>query len=1121
MNKNCLRKMHYCLAIILFFFISTSTRAQGFNTTDWRFSNPKQFGFTLQDVDYFDNNLVIAVGTDGGIAKSTDGGANWTYGVYTFINPANGFLTKPSFSDVHFVTSTIAYAVGSPGCMIKTTDAGVTWTLVSTPLSPTLRNINTVWFTSATTGYIGGQWNTPDSIPKLYVTNNGGSTWDSMNAPIGGKTRVGYINNPNLPPQIWDVTAKGKEIQRIEFTSPTQGYIIGSGQVHFPPIPSANATTCLPTGATTSTSANTAALVWRFSNGVLTDYSISKERLGYSGINTNTITCTTQFNAAAITPVQQTYRALNIINDSLIVMMSFNNNCVIRISTGANDNTVNLATGLSEKGKYQIMNFPFPPTQGPQAGTPIPAVQVLLASNPYQLRRTANGTLISNGNFARMFTSVDTGRNWVESRSLPPGKNYSQNGVWALDIAPNGRFLSMGSLGVVADSLPGGPGWNSNYVTVPLSGAFTKMEFADCNNGIGAGSSNINVTPDGGKTWWDRSRPDFAASFYSINGFAYRNSNPAQAYFAVSNGTIYYSQDINVAPPAVPALDPVFADGLMQMNDVATVGRDSVWAVGYSSFSVAAASRRSKIFRSFNAGTTWTEYAGFPVGTLAPNLTDIEFPTRLIGYAAGNRDTIWKTTDGGVTWNKLPLPFPGITPQIQYRDMFALDANTVFLVGNGFPRKVVIKTTDGGATWTDITGNILLTGVGNLTGVVMHDVNNGYVMTPGLMLKTTNGGVTWTVEAPPTNCLFETAAFAPKTVPAAIPFANRRLFVTGANISGAPIMEYGNPLNIAVNATETITNANCTNLTAGSITINATGAIAPYTYSINGGPFQASNTFTGLTQGPKTITIKDSYCGTLTKTVNVGFTDNLTVATNNDTLVCAGAPVQMLASTNGTGATFAWTPAGGLSATNISNPVATVNSNSAYTVTATLNGCVRTRTVNIGTRPNPIINAGPDKTIVDGDEVMLEGSASNAVSITWTPAATLTGANTLTPVAKPVVTTTYTLTVRNTQNCTSTDNAVVNVIPYCVKVMNAFTPNGDGMNDRWLVTTGASCTKQIAVAVFNRYGNVVYKNDNYQNNWEGTYNSKPVADGTYYYTVTYTTITDKKVFVKGDVTILR
>jgi gliding motility-associated-like protein len=95
------------------------------------------------------------------------------------------------------------------------------------------------------------------------------------------------------------------------------------------------------------------------------------------------------------------------------------------------------------------------------------------------------------------------------------------------------------------------------------------------------------------------------------------------------------------------------------------------------------------------------------------------------------------------------------------------------------------------------------------------------------------------------------------------------------------------------------------------------------------------------------------------------------------------------------------------------------------------------------------------------------------------------------------------------------------VIPYCAKVMNAFTPNRDGSNDLWLVTNGAPCTNRIRAAVYNRYGQEVYKSENYQNNWDGTYNGKPVPDGTYYYAVTYYFIGGRQVILKGDVTILR
>ncbi len=165
----------------------------------------------------------------------------------------------------------------------------------------------------------------------------------------------------------------------------------------------------------------------------------------------------------------------------------------------------------------------------------------------------------------------------------------------------------------------------------------------------------------------------------------------------------------------------------------------------------------------------------------------------------------------------------------------------------------------------------------------------------------------------PTGILFETMAFAPRTVPAAIPFENRKLFIAGVAVqASANIMEYGNPLNISVNSTEIVTNTNCSNPNGGAIAVTASGGLAPYTYSLNGAAFQAANTFTGLTQGNYTLVVKDAFCGTLTKTIAIGFTDNLTVSVSPiDTLVCAGAPVQLIATSAAT--TYSWSNAAGLS----------------------------------------------------------------------------------------------------------------------------------------------------------------------------------------------------------------
>lgn len=1131
MKKSCYGKIMRYLPVILFFLSSLLASGQQtfYNVKNWRFANPRQFGFNVNDIDFVNDTRGVAVGANGGIAYTNDGGTTWSYANFSFID-RTGLQTSTTFSDVHFASTNVVYAVGSAGAMAKSTDGGANWTFVNTTFYNTGRNINAVWFLDDNRGYIGGQWNAVDSIPRLYVTTNGGATWDSLVSPTGGKSVYGYVNNVNLAPVVKDLSPKAKEINRIEFLNPTTAYIIGTsasgGGNFFDRHAAVNTTTCLPNNTTTTSSAADASLVWKFSNGVLTDYSISKERLGYNGIYNAAPNCSYRFASNSIHT--QNYKAMNIINDSTLLVVSFNNNIVVRINTGKNDSTLNInVPGVYEKGKYTLLNAPTPPLNNSASlGPSIPAVNPVFAfSNPTNVMRAANGKLfvpvlsptINPTN--RMWTSTNNGVTWTEERWLPTGRKYSQYGGAAMDILPSGRIVIAGQAGVVADSISGSP-WRSNY-EVDAVGSYNKIDFADCNNGMAAGSAFIAITGDAGKTWTEYIRSDFQALNISINAGTYVPGNPSTAYFATSTGTIYKSTNINT-PAAV--MDPMYADPLDQVWDVATVGNDSVWACGYSGFSVPTANRVPKIYRSFNGGLTWTVYSSFTPGTNFQNFRHIEFPTRTTGYVAGTRDTIWKTTDAGVTWNKLPLPFPGVTPQITYNDMFALDANTIFLVGNGFPRKVIIRSLDGGNTWQDITGNALtIFPVGNFNSVVFHDANNGYVGCAGGFLVTNDGGVNWRLDFPASNSNQVSMAFAPKKVPAGINFINRKLFTVTAFSNN--ILEYGDRANVDVNSTETVTNATCTNLTAGSITVNATGGLAPYSYSVDGGAFQSSNVLTGLTQGAHTVTIKDAFCGTVTKTVNVGFTDNLVLSSVPaiDTLVCSGSPVPMLASTNGTGASYAWTPAGGLSATNIANPVATVNQNSLYTVTATLNGCVRSKTVNVRIKPLPVISAGPDQTVVEGDVVNFAGTGPAGTQlISWTPSTGMNGANTYTPSVKLNTTTTYTMTVRDNQSCTSSDNVVITVLPYCLKVMDAFTPNGDGQNDTWVVTNnGGACTKQVYVTVFNRYGNIVYKDDNYANKWDGRYDGKPVADGTYYYVITYRLINGAAITVKGDVTILR
>ena len=149
------------------------------------------------------------------------------------------------------------------------------------------------------------------------------------------------------------------------------------------------------------------------------------------------------------------------------------------------------------------------------------------------------------------------------------------------------------------------------------------------------------------------------------------------------------------------------------------------------------------------------------------------------------------------------------------------------------------------------------------------------------------------------------------------------------------------------------------------------------------------------------------------------------------------------------------------------------------------------------------VEAGPDKTITEGDEVTLEGTASGTYPVVWSPAASLTfrGNNQLRPAAAPLVTTTYTLSAGG-GSCTDQSSVTVTVTPR-VRIPNALSPNGDGLDDTWEIDN-IGVYPSNHVLVFNRWGNKIFETTNYgrANEWHGDINGQPAPIGTYYYVIT-------------------
>lgn len=321
--------------------------------------------------------------------------------------------------------------------------------------------------------------------------------------------------------------------------------------------------------------------------------------------------------------------------------------------------------------------------------------------------------------------------------------------------------------------------------------------------------------------------------------------------------------------------------------------------------------------------------------------------------------------------------------------------------------------------------------------------------------------------------------------------------------------------------------------TPGTITVtDPTGVGSIFEYSISTAPsvFQLANTFTA-DPADYTILVRDSLgCISDPIPVTVGFTNDLVLnaITPANPTICQGQSVTLTTSGT-TGATYTWSPGTGLSTTTGTTTVASPVENQVYTVTSTLGACEQQATVSVNVDKNLTVEAGGPLSLDPGSTAQLNaivtGTNTTLTSIAWTPAAEFSAANILNPVLTPVGTSgtaTYNITVENSAGCTASDQLIVNIVSSgCRNVRNAFTPNGDGINDVWLVYDDFSCLTNVSVQVFNRYGSKVYESSNYRNTWTGNYGSKALPDGTYYAVVQFTLLSKRVITVKSDVTILR
>lgn len=168
--------------------------------------------------------------------------------------------------------------------------------------------------------------------------------------------------------------------------------------------------------------------------------------------------------------------------------------------------------------------------------------------------------------------------------------------------------------------------------------------------------------------------------------------------------------------------------------------------------------------------------------------------------------------------------------------------------------------------------------------------------------------------------------------------------------------------------------------------------------------------------------------------------------------------------------------------------------------------------------PYPKIDLGDDIFLGKGDAVTLKGYIGNDYTYRWSPSNNLDNPNIANPVASPIQTREYVLSVSNAKGCETKDTIKINVYDK-VYVPTAFSPNGDGQNDLWELA-GINNYPDAEVQVFNRWGNIVFYSKGNYLPFDGTSAGNQLDEGTYIYKIYL--YPDHPIFqYNGTVTILR
>lgn len=234
-----------------------------------------------------------------------------------------------------------------------------------------------------------------------------------------------------------------------------------------------------------------------------------------------------------------------------------------------------------------------------------------------------------------------------------------------------------------------------------------------------------------------------------------------------------------------------------------------------------------------------------------------------------------------------------------------------------------------------------------------------------------------------------------------------------------------------------------------------------------------------------------NYCGAVSDSITIGMITSPEVDLGDDEIFCGGVmPITYDVGKEDNEETYLWSN-GDASATS------SLNKEGIHWVQISNKCNTSADTIEFIVSPNPVVSLGPDTTLCGDFSVTLD--AGNAgMRYLWLP----TGETTQTIEAK--LQTIYTVTVYNENDCEGSDDFEIR--PDCVSksfIPNAFTPNGDGLNDVFKPTL--INFEQYSLQIYNRWGERIFESSDVNVGWDGTYKGVQVPNGMYTYLMRYLT----------------